>query len=177
MNTRATLRRTATVLSATALALTAVTPSALAGGYPYDCDKQQVLVVEYDGSAVTPFTTIQEAVDFADGNDAGSSVGDTVIVCPGEYHENVHIPGTDDGGTPDDPGDDVALNTNLSVRSWNGPHEVTIVGDLSEADAVVDIDANGVNFGGLRSRLHDHRGDRSGRRRRHRLRRGRHPGR
>ena len=137
---KAASKRVLAVIAAMPMMLAVGIPVAHAG-YPVKCDKQSVLVVEYnqmtEDFVATSYTTIQEAIDAADGDVTGSSVGDTVIVCPGTYAENISVPQMDSND-----------NTNLSIRSWNGPHEVTIVGDLGTADAVVDIDANGVNFGG-----------------------------
>lgn len=121
--------------------------------YPVKCEKDTVLVVDYDSPdgedfTTTVFTSIQDAIDAADGNELGSSVGDTVIVCEGTFRENIHVPVADDNGTPDDPSDDTELNANISIRSFKGPNDTVIIGDLSTADAVVDIDANGVHFGG-----------------------------
>lgn len=129
-----------------------LTAPAAHAGYPLDCDKQTVLLVSYDQTGedieYTSYdgdTPIQDAIDDATGTRAGSGVGDTVIVCPGEFHENVHVPLVEE---TNDEGDAVDDNANISIRSWKGPHDTTIVGDLSAADAVVDIDANGVHFGG-----------------------------
>ena len=104
--------------------------------YPFKCPKQRVLVVEYDTGAVSEHGTIQAAVDTANGTPAGSSVGDTVVVCPGTYGENVSVPLMDSGGA----------NDNLTIRSWSGPADTKVVG--AATGPVFDVDANGVTLGG-----------------------------
>ena len=142
MRTRA---RILTLIAALPVALGIVAPTALAGGYPVDCEKEMVVLVPENGTAPQGLEqpSINAAIIAAKGNPTGA--GDTVIVCPGTYEENVSIPLTDINGP----------NDNISVRSWDGPHDTTIVGDLSAEDAngdpidaIVDIDANGVVFGG-----------------------------
>ena len=128
--------RILTLVTALPLALGVVAP-ANADPYPFDCEKQTALQVDYDTGDTTPFPTIQEAVDAADGDATGSSVGDTVIVCPGEYFENVVI------GTLADPD----AKANISVRSWDGPHSTTIIGNPEEGP-VIDVNANGAHIGG-----------------------------
>ena len=135
-------------VAATAIALMGLgVPAAHAGGYPVKCDKQTVLVVEYaklgtgEDFTTTTFTgptAIQDAVIFANGDPTGSSVGNTVIVCPGTYYERVVVPLADAGGD----------NTNLTIRSWSGPDDTSIIGDLSDENSVIDIQANGVSLGG-----------------------------
>ena len=117
-------------------AVLALGSSAANAGYPFTCPKQRVLVVQYDTGVVTTHTTVQAAVVEANGTDAGSSVGDTVVVCPGTFSENVVVPLMDAGG----------LNTNITIRSWNGADNSKLVG--SGPAPVIDIDANGVTLGG-----------------------------
>jgi hypothetical protein len=131
-----TRTRILTLATALPLVFGVIAPVASADPYPLDCEKQTVLKVDYDTGLSTSYTSIQEAIDEADGNPAGGSVGDTVIVCAGTYYENITI------GTIGD-----ESKVNVSVRSWDGPHETTIVGDPT-AGPVVTINANGVHFGG-----------------------------
>jgi len=88
-----------------------------------------VTVVNATTGATTCFTTIQEGVTFA-------SPADTVIVAPGTYTENVTIP---------------IVKHDITVRSSGGAQATTIVGTITNAstlNAVVNILANGVTFGG-----------------------------
>ena len=118
----------------------AIAPPAFAG-YPFHCPKQTVLVINYDdpnpnNPTPAPFATIQAAVEAANGDPAGSGVGDTVIVCPGTYNENVDVPVTDGNS-----------NNNLTIRSFDDMNKSVVVGAPGE-DAVFDIDAPGVTLGG-----------------------------
>lgn len=122
----------------------AATPAS--AGFYIDCDKEQALHVDKTTGTFTAYPTIQEAIDAAQGDAAGSSSGDTVIVCHGTYEENIVIGEVDDPETDDV--NEADLKANITVRSWDGPHETTIIGDLTAADAVVTINANGTLFGG-----------------------------
>ncbi|WP_255335811.1 NosD domain-containing protein [Methanosarcina sp. KYL-1] len=80
------------------------------------------LTVDANGEA--DFTTIQEAVDFA-------KEGDTILVMPGKYVENVHI------GKP------------LSIISEAGAPEGTVVEAADRRDHVFHISADNVNISGF----------------------------
>jgi hypothetical protein len=130
----------------------AVAPTvANAGGYPFNCPKQTVLVVEHDApnSDPTEFTgptAIQDAVVLANGlpgadtdpenPEASANGGDTVIVCNGTYSENISVPLADAGGD----------NSNITIRSFDDASNPTIIG--AAGAPVISIEAPGVLLGG-----------------------------
>jgi len=124
------------------LTIAAAVPAAIAAGIfipaladgpsynPKYCPKQDVITVDRTTGAYKESATIQDGIDKATFDNAGSGSGDTVIVCPGTYPGNVSIPVGQD---------------NITVRSFDGPHDTFIVGNASP---VVSIEARGVTFGG-----------------------------
>ncbi len=111
------------------------------------CPTGNVYVAEYVGGSPelvlgTGGARVNTAVANADGSSAGSSVGDTVIVCPGTY---AGVDATISQATPGD--ESPSTKDNVTVRSFNGPGQTVLVTDGTGAPAFT-IGANGVTIGG-----------------------------
>jgi len=123
------------LIAAGAVIAGGVTVAANAGGYPIKCVNNTAITVDHATGAQQPFPTIQQAVDAAQGDAAGSSVGDTVVVCHGTFVENVTI-----GSTGDD-------KANVTVRSFDGSDQAKVVAANPDLP-VFTINSNGVVLGG-----------------------------
>ena len=82
-------------------------------------------IITVDGTGGADYTSIQEAVDNA-------TVGDTILVYPGTYIENVNI------------------NKELTVKSYSGNPNDTIVRVANSKDNIFDVTANNVTISGFK---------------------------
>ena len=108
----------------------------------YECNQYgghqvALLVHSTTDGHITPYQHIQDAVasaqmDAVQSSDTGSGQGDTVLVCDGTYPENLTI------GT---------TNTNLTIRSEDGPSHTIILGNAATGPVVTILD-RGLSFGG-----------------------------
>lgn len=113
-----------------------ITVAANAGGYPIKCINNIAITVDHSTGAQTQHTTIQEAVEVAKGDEAGSGAGDTVIVCHGTF-AGFDVPLADSAGP----------NSNVTIRSYDGSDQTKIVGS-DPTLPVISVEANGIVLGG-----------------------------